>query len=126
MPNRNEIYRMVIAQAVLRELDAEEVNGLVAIRYPSPQDERQDNLHKQSIRALVKKKAPDWKIHIASMGESGFTVEVRPAPGANQVPSAEPGPVTAGQEIDLDDASRIRELAQQLGGIAKELEALAS
>lgn len=133
MPSRGEIYKKVIGQALVRGLDAEEVSGIVAIRYPTPQDPRLDNLHKQSMRSLVKKVAPDWKIHIASLGEGGFTVEVRPAPGLELPPAqpveaheaVEPGPVVAGKEIDLGNQVQVAKIAAELRELADRLEGAA-
>lgn len=59
----------------------EDINTVV-FRYGRPTDEREDNLHKQSIRSTVTRVGGDeWKIHITSLGETGFSAEVRPAPG---------------------------------------------
>jgi hypothetical protein len=101
VPARKALLTAVAGKGVERGLDPEWMeDGTVFLRYTTPQDERQDNLHKQSIRSLVQRIAPDWKIHIQS-GEGGFSVEVRPA-------------VLVDKEIDLDNAKQMEELAEQL------------
>jgi hypothetical protein len=122
VPTRDGLLTAVAGKGVERGLTPEMLGDYVALHYEGPVTEREDNLHKQSIRSLVGRIAPDWKIHIASMGESGFTVEVRPKPDrVEKIPAAAPGPVTEGQVIDLDNPQRIKQIADQLGHLAQEL-----
>jgi hypothetical protein len=123
MPDRRDLILQAVAgKGAERGLVPErQEDGTMLLRYPDPQDERQDNLHKQSIRALVGRMAPDWRIHITSNGEDGFLVEVRPKPGSIQMPAApeshgpvEPGPTMTDREIDLTDLDRIERLAQEM------------
>jgi hypothetical protein len=130
------LLKAVEGKAASRLLLSERTpNDEVIIRYAEAQDERQDNLHKQSIRSEVKRLGgEDWKIHILSLGEAGFSVEVRPAPSRAvpepmQLPQTpvehhaqvEPGPVVNGEVIDLDDKEQLKEIAIQLQGLAGEL-----
>lgn len=130
MPTREALLTAVAGKGVERGLTPENMGDYVVLRYPAPQDERQDNLHKQSIRSLIGRIAPDWKIHISSIEGEGFSVEVRPKPGLVPVPPApavevheavEPGPTVEGREIDLTNAERLEKLAKELGEIAKRI-----
>ena len=121
---RDLILQAVAGKGVERGIVPEfQPDGTLLLRYPEPQDERRDNLHKQSIRSLVGRIAPDWKIHIDGQGfDVGFMVEVRPKPGfpIAQVP---PGPVMEGQEIDLEDPDQLKELVTQLQGTVAKIAA---
>lgn len=95
--------------------EIDEERGLVTLWYEVPTTEREDNLHKQSVRALVQRMGgEDWKVHINSMGESGFTTEVRPAPG---VRVAEP----VSLDITDEGVTSIEGLADELERLAKKL-----
>ena len=131
MPTKEALLTAVAGKGVERGLTPENMGDYVVLRYPAPQDERQDNLHKQSIRSLIGRIAPDWKIHISSIeGGQGFGVEVRPKPGLAPVPTApavesfpptEPGPVVEGREIDLTDVDRLEALAREISEIARRM-----
>ena len=123
---RDLILQAVAGKGVERGLVPElQGDGTLFLRYPEPQDERQDNLHKQSVRSLVGRIAPDWKIHIDGRGlEGGFLVEVRPKPSKEPVEaiaSVSPGPVIEGREVDLDDPTQLKELVLQLQGTVAKL-----
>lgn len=131
MPTRAAILTAVAGKAVERGLDPSIEGDFAILRYPREMTEREDNLHKQSIRSLVKRIAPDWKIHILTMDQDGFSVEVRPAPKAQEaVPeiheAVEPGPAVAGKEIDLNDVERMKQLITEMMGIAEKLGAVAA
>lgn len=97
-------------RGVRPEIDHE--RNLVTGWYDAPTDDKEDNLHKQSIRSLVKREGgDDVKVHINSMGESGFTTEIRPAAGV-RVESTPSINLTNGGIAGLD-------------GLADELEAIA-
>jgi hypothetical protein len=127
VPDRRDLILQAVAgKGVERGLVPEvQEDGTLLLRFPESQDERQDNLHKQSIRSLVGRIAPDWKIHIDGQGlDTGFVVEVRPKPGKKPVEyiaPVPPGPVMEEQEIDLTNEEKVKELAKQLGNIASEL-----
>jgi len=132
VPTRQGLLTAVAGKGVERGLEPEwQEDGTILLRYDQPQDERQDNLHKQSIRSLVQRIGPDWKIHIFSH-DNGFGVEVRPKPGAQTIDmptvapvesheSVEPGPVTEDREIDLDDKEQLKKIALELQGILTRL-----
>lgn len=130
MPTKEALLTAVAGKGVERGLTPENLGDYVVLRYPGPQDERQDNLHKQSIRSLIGRIAPDWKIHISSIEGEGFSVEVRPKPGLVAVPVAqpveehaavEPGPTVEGREIDLTDVDRLEALAREISEIARRM-----
>jgi hypothetical protein len=125
VPDRRDLILQAVAgKGVERGLIPErQEDGTMLLRYPEPQSDVQDNLHKQSIRSLVKRIAPDWRIHISTNGEDGFNVEVRPKPGSVSTPPpqvvephgpVEPGPTIEGKEVDLTDVQKIERLAQEL------------
>ena len=66
MPTMEQILLAVAGKGVERGLEPEREGEVCILRYAKPTDEREDNLHKQSIRSLVMRIAPDWKIHITS------------------------------------------------------------
>lgn len=109
---REMILKAVEGKAAERGQASERKGDLVVITYPEPQTAREDDLHKQSIRALVKRMAPDWKIHLNTIGSiekpEGFTVEVRPAP------STDDGPVQGRSPKDTDRIDRIEQMLRQL------------
>ena len=124
MPTREAILMAVAGKGVERGLDSLIEGEVCVLRYGKPTDEREDNLHKQSIRSLVARIAPDWRIRINSMDE-GFSVEVTPKPSTAAKPPAEgAGPIPRVE--DTSDAEKIREMSDQLQKIARELQALAS
>lgn len=103
------ILKAVEGKAAERYLETERRGDLVFITYPEVQDVRQDNLHKQSIRALVRRMAPDWMVHLDSLsGLTGFTVEVRLKPSMD-------GPIHGKSPSDK------RPSADELERMAKEL-----
>lgn len=116
MPTQEEILLAVAGKGVERRLTPERDGDMVVLRYTRPTDERTDNLHKQSIRSLVQRIAPDWKIHILSMGESGFSVEVRPAPKTKTEP-----PLTEAPMIDLSDQEKLKQLSDELAELVERM-----
>lgn len=98
MPERQAILTAIAGKAIERGLDPSIHEDFVTLRYPDGITEREDNLHKQSIRSLVSRLSPDHQTHISSM-EGGFSVEVR---------RKSESPV-----IDLD-TTRLREIAAEL------------
>lgn len=112
------ILKAVEGKAAERRLASERKGDLVVISYTEAQTEREDDLHKQSIRSLVKRLAPDWKIHLNTIGElsnaEGFTVEVRPSPAIE-------GPVMGRSPKGDTDLGRIKKV---LRDALEELEAL--
>ncbi len=137
MPNsRDALHIAVAGKGVERGMVPEITSDHVILRYQGEvkEFERVDNLNKQSIRSLAQRMAGDrWKVHINSMGETGFMVEFTARAGVELPPPAavevheqvEPGPVTAGQEVDLEDPDQIKDLATQLLGIAEKLSKIA-
>jgi hypothetical protein len=121
------LLKAVEGKAASRLLESERTPmGEVVVRYPMEQDDRKDNLHKQSIRSEVKRLSEvaggKWMPHIESLGESGFLVrieEVQPEADAAQTP---PAPATMnGQVIDLDVEhliDKLREAADELAKVA--------
>ena len=124
MPTMEQILLAVAGKGVERGLEPEREGEVCILRYAKPTDEREDNLHKQSIRSLVMRIAPDWKIHIPSR-EDGFGIEVRPKPNVMPKPAAE-GAGVIPRIPDTSDTEKISQIVDQLQGIAKELQALAS
>jgi hypothetical protein len=117
VPTQEALLTAVAGKGIERGLEPTIQDGLVILNYPGPLTEREDNLHKQSIRSLIQRIAPDWKIHILSMGESGFSVEVRQGPGHN--------PVDQPKVVDLNDKEAIAQLASELEEMARKVRALA-
>ena len=122
MPTMEQILLAVAGKGVERGLEPEREGEVCILRYAKPTDEREDNLHKQSIRSLVGRIAPDWIIHITSR-EDGFGIEVRPKPNVMPKPPAE-GAGVIPRIPDTTDSEKLRAFAEQLQGIARELEAL--
>ena len=122
MPSREAILAAVAGKGVERGLEYELTGEYCILRYTKPADEREDNLHKQSIRSLIGRIAPDWKIHIASM-EDGFSVEVREKPSAIPKPAPN-GEGTIPRMVDLTDAEKLKKMSDQLQEIANELASL--
>ena len=120
MPTKEALLTAIAGKGVERGLTPERTEDFVVLRYESETTERQDNLHKQSIRSLVQRIAPDWKIHIASMGETGFSVEVRPAPN-NRVRDHDPQPEEAPLDLTNQGVRNLDALAAELEQIAKAL-----
>lgn len=117
---KETILKAVEGKAAERGLQSERRGDLVVVSYDEPQTERQDDLHKQSIRSLVKRLAPDWKIHLNTVGElanaRGFTVEVRLSPIADVGPVQGRSP----KESSLEKAERLaRELADELASLRR-------
>ena len=115
--------RLLIAVAgkgVERGLDPEQDGNILILRYPDGTSDREDNLHKQSIRSLVQRMAPDWKIHINSVREEdmlvGMSVEVRPKPGKTEAPAPEP----TDTEHPADPRERLSRMAKELEELARE------
>lgn len=121
MPDRNKLLLAVAGKGVERGIDPDIQEDIVILRYTEPTDERVDNLHKQAIRSLIERIAPDWKIHISSLGESGFAVEVRPRPGTKAY-TTDDAMVDNGTAIPGTDEVNGEE--DKLGLITKQLEAL--
>lgn len=113
MPTRDELLIAVAGKGVERGLTPEMMDGYVLLHYDENTTEREDNLHKQSIRSLIKRVAPDWKIHIASV-DAGFSVEVRPKPGK----SVEPNPPVEQPE----SVEKIDKLTDTLEALLKSLQ----
>ena len=105
---KDQILKAVEGKAAERGLLSERQGDLVFITYPEIQDDREDNLHKQSIRALIKRIAPDWMIHLNST-DHGFTVEVRPRPTTSP-----DGPVTDKAPSGEDRIARLEKMLEQL------------
>lgn len=100
MPERQAILTAIAGKGIERGLDPSVHEDFVMLRYPEDGiSEREDNLHKQSIRSLVSRLSPDYMTHISSL-EGGFSVEVR---RKNESPV-----------IDLDTTTRLREIAAEL------------
>lgn len=117
VPTKAGLLTAIAGKGVERGLAPEQSEDFVILRYEGPTSEREDNLHKQSIRSLVQRIAPDWLVHIASMGESGFSVEVRPKPG--QADKPEPQEVVQEVDLTLDSISaELEELARKLKTLA--------
>jgi hypothetical protein len=121
MSTKEEKLLIAIAgKGVERGLDPEQDGNILILRYPDGVTEREDNLHKQSIRSLLQRMAPDWKIHINSVKEEdmlvGMSVEVRPKPGKAEVPV----PQTPAAEYPADPAERLARMARELEELAKE------
>lgn len=116
-------------KAAERGLEPQRQGDFLVIQYPEPQDDTKDNLHKQALRSLYKRMDKDgaWKYHVSSMGESGFSIELRPAPVKEDKPiitrieSVPPGPVVEGLDIDLDDTEQIRRIAEEITQLAAKL-----
>ena len=108
---REQILKAVEGKAAERGLESRREGDLIFITYAVPQDAREDNLHKQSIRALVKRIAPDWLIHLDSIGDlAGFTAEVRPKPSTKDTFQGR-----APQPSNMDRLERLaRDLADEL------------
>jgi hypothetical protein len=120
MSTKEERLLIAIAgKGVERGLDPEQDGNILILRYPDGVTEREDNLHKQSIRSLLQRMAPDWKIHINSVKEEdmlvGMSVEVRPKPGKAEAPA--PEVVTEHTE---DTGERLSRMARELEELAKE------
>lgn len=76
---RQKLATALLGKAIERGLLAEDdtASGLLRIRYPEPQSAGADSLHKQSIRNLGKRLAPEWKVEVASLGlDVGFDVSL--------------------------------------------------
>lgn len=66
--------------------------GVIQIRYPEPQSEGKDSLHKQASRSVVRRIAPDWKIEVTSLGvEVGYDVKLWPPAKAIEATQLAPG-----------------------------------
>jgi hypothetical protein len=120
MSTKEEKLLIAIAgKGVERGLDPEQDGNILILRYLDGVTEREDNLHKQSIRSLLQRMAPDWKIHINSVKEEdmlvGMSVEVRPKPGKTETPA--PEVVTEHTE---DTGERLARMAKELEELAKE------
>ena len=114
---KQKLLIAVAGKGAERGLIPEIGEDIVTLKYDIPQDAREDNLHKQSVRALVERMGgQEWKVHIRSLqdGQAGFSVEVRPAPGARV---AEPVPI----DLTSDGLRHLEDLARQLEEIAKRL-----
>jgi hypothetical protein len=121
MPTQEEKLLIAVAgKGVERGLDPEQDGNILILRYPGGATDREDNLHKQSIRSLVQRMAPDWKIHIASVKEDeatvGMSVEVRPKPG-----NRTEGPQPEKAEYPADAGERLARMAEELEELAREL-----
>lgn len=118
VPTKMGLLTAVAGKGVERGLTPELGEDFVVLKYEGPTSEREDNLHKQSVRSLVQRIAPDWLVHIASMGESGFSVEVRPKPGSK-------ADAIAPQETKEIDLTSLESISAELEDIAKRLKTLA-
>lgn len=105
----------LMERGVRSEIDYD--RSIVTAWYDEPTSEKEDNLHKQSVRGVVDRYGEgSFKIHISSMGESGFTSEIREAPGV-RVEETRPS-----VEIDNSDLGTFHdEVAATLEQLAKRL-----
>lgn len=121
------VLRAVIGKAAERGLRAEQVEeNMVRVFYDVPREKKDVTNDSQAFRSIVERAGQDqWRPRLQSLGESGYLVEVLPPRGRLVVPQVAPGPVAAGQEIDLEDTGEIKKLAEQLMGVAQKLTELA-
>lgn len=89
---RQKLVTALLGKAIERGLLADEdpASGMLRVRYPESQSAGADSLHKQAVRNLGKRLAPDWKTEVASLGlDTGFDVRLWPPSKAATEPKTE-------------------------------------
>lgn len=121
MATREQLLMAVAGKAIERGLTPEqdETGEILSLHYPEGTTDREDILHKQAVRSLIGRIAPDWKIHILSI-ENGLSVEVRPKPGSRE---AQPSSPASAQETEQSSTGEVSEKLDTVIRLMEEIRA---